>query len=230
MRGFTPDGKAVLFSSPRAVFTNRYTQLFTVPLDGGMPTQLPIPNGDEGGYSPDGSHIAYTPLGAAPSSGSTTAAAPARIWLYRHRGPRRRADPAAGGARCNDIDPQWIGDTVYFRSDRNGEFNLFAYDTRDEARQAAHAARDFPVLDASAGGGKIVYEQAGYLHLFDPADRAAARLKIGVPADLRETRPRFVKGAKYIRNARCRRPARGRCSSSAARSSRCRPRRATRAT
>src|SRR2546430_9515425 len=47
VRGWTPDGSAVLFSSPRAVFTNRYTQLFTVPRDGGFPTQLPIPNGVE---------------------------------------------------------------------------------------------------------------------------------------------------------------------------------------
>src|SRR5262249_49691273 len=53
VRGWTPDGKAVLFSSPRAVFTDRYTQLFTVPVAGGMPTQLPIPNGVEACYSPD---------------------------------------------------------------------------------------------------------------------------------------------------------------------------------
>ena len=58
-----------------------------------------------------------------------------------------------------------------------------------------------------------------------------AKLTIGVAADLRETRPRFVKGARYIRDgvALAVRRARGR-SSSAARSSPCRPRRATRAT
>src|SRR6516165_1034388 len=52
VRGFTPDGKAVLFTSPRHVFTNRYTQLFTVPLTGGMPTQLPIPNAADACFSP----------------------------------------------------------------------------------------------------------------------------------------------------------------------------------
>src|SRR5688572_908645 len=40
VRGFTPDGKNVLFISQRAVFTNRYAQLFTVPLSGAFPTQL----------------------------------------------------------------------------------------------------------------------------------------------------------------------------------------------
>lgn len=32
VQGFTPDGSAVLFISARAVFTGRYTQLFTVPV------------------------------------------------------------------------------------------------------------------------------------------------------------------------------------------------------
>src|SRR5262249_42036780 len=44
-------------------------------------------------------------------------------------------------------------------------------------------------------------EQAGYLHLFAPAAEKATRLKIGVASDLVEARPRYAKGAKYIRNA-----------------------------
>ena len=63
VQDWTPDGMAVLFTSGRAVHTNRYTQLFTVPVDGGMPEQLPIPNAAKATYSPDGSQVAYLPLG-----------------------------------------------------------------------------------------------------------------------------------------------------------------------
>src|SRR5262245_65812108 len=52
--GFTPDGKSVLFSSPREVYTGRYTQLFTVPVAGGHPTKLPIPNATQAAIAPDG--------------------------------------------------------------------------------------------------------------------------------------------------------------------------------
>src|SRR5262249_27681320 len=45
------------------------------------------------------------------------------------------------------------------------------------------------------------YEQAGYLHLFDPATEKSERLKIGVATDLGEARPRYAKGAKYVRSA-----------------------------
>ena len=95
----------------------------------------------------------------------------------------------------------WVGDRLYFRSDRDGEFNLYAFDraTKAVTRLTSHA--DFPVLNASAGGGRIAYEQAGYVHLLDPATGASQRLKLGVAADLVELRPRWAKGAKWIRGA-----------------------------
>jgi tricorn protease len=95
----------------------------------------------------------------------------------------------------------WIGGVLYFRSDRAGEFNLFSFTPGQPAVRQLTTHRDFPILAASAGGGKIVYEQAGYLHVFDPATSASQRLTIGVSSDLRETRSRFVKGTRWIRNA-----------------------------
>jgi tricorn protease len=93
----------------------------------------------------------------------------------------------------------WVDDTLYLRSDRDGEFNLYAFDAKTKQLRRLTNHTDFPVLNASAGGGKIAYEQAGYLHLLDPRTGASTKLTIGVPADLRETRPRFVKGFDYVR-------------------------------
>src|SRR4051812_3982254 len=62
VQGFTPDGSAVLFTSARAVFTGRYSQLFTVPVGGGIEQPLKLPNAYEATYSPDGSRLAYNPL------------------------------------------------------------------------------------------------------------------------------------------------------------------------
>ncbi len=204
VQAFTPDGKAVLFTSPRAVFTNRFTQLFTVPVTGGVETPLPIPNASRATYAADDQHIAYSPL--APMfmewkhyRGGTAS----RIYLYRasDHGVDQIPQPSS---RANDVDPMWIGETVYFRSDRDGEFNLYAFDTKSKSITPLTHYTDFPVLTAGATkeAPAIVYEQAGYLHLLDLNTKQDTRLKIGVPADLVETRVRFVKGAKeYVRNA-----------------------------
>jgi tricorn protease len=201
VQSVTPDGKAVLFSSQRGTFTTRYSQLFTVPLEGGVEDQLPIPNAARATYSSDGSRIAYNPIAGRylqwkTYRGGTTS----QIWLYNSKGHAIEKIPQPA-SRSNDTDPMWIGDTVFFRSDRAGEFNVFAYDTKTKQVRQITKHVDFPVLNATTGGGKIVYEQAGTLHLLDPRNGATTDVAIHVSSDLRETRPRYASGAKWIRGA-----------------------------
>jgi tricorn protease len=201
VRGFTPDGKGILFTSPRHVFTNRYSQLFTVPLTGGQPTQLPIPNGVEASFSGDGQYLAYTPI--ADRSGQWKhyrGGTASRIWIFHFADQQVEQIPQPAG-RCNDTDPRWQNGTVYFRSDRDGEFNLFAYDTKSKTVQPLTHFTDFPVISLNVGGGNLVFEQAGYVHRFHLDSGKDERLQIGVATDLVEARPHYVKGAKHIRGA-----------------------------
>jgi len=200
-QGFTPDGAAVVFTSPREVHTLRYRQLFTVPVGGGAVTKLPIPNASKATYAPDGAHIVYLPLNEAFTQWKHYRGGSAsRLMVFDTKtyGVEQIPQPAE---RANDTDPMWVGDRIYFLSDRNGEFNLFSFDPKSKAVAQLTRFTDFPIAAATAGAGKIIFEQAGWLHLFDPASAKATRLKVGVAADLLETRPRFVKGAKYIRSA-----------------------------
>ncbi|MBM3293870.1 MAG: peptidase S41 [Candidatus Aminicenantes bacterium] len=201
VQGFTPDGKAVLFTSGRSSFSGRYAHLFTVPLEGGFPEALPVPFAHRAVFSPDGSKIAYNPLYDAFTQwknyrGGTVSTI--SILDLQTLAVEKIPQPAG---RSNDPGPMWIGDKVYFRSDRDGEFNLYAYDLKTKEVKPLTFHKDFPVLNASAGGGKIVYEQAGALHLFDVGGSKSARLMIGVATDLRELRERFAKGFRWVRNA-----------------------------
>ena len=201
VQGFTPDGSAVLFTSRRAAFNNRYAQLFTVPVKGGIEEPLKLPNAFKASYSPDGSRLAYNPLSEAFTQWKHyRGGLNSTIWLYKFNDNSAEKLPQPEG-RANDVDPMWIGDNIYFRSDRNGEFNLFAYNLKSKAIKQLTDHKDFPVTGASCGAGQIIYEQAGYLHIFDPKSSRHTKLTIGVSADLVETRPRFVKGARYIRDA-----------------------------
>ena len=116
--GWTRDGKHVLFSSNRASSTPRYNELFTVSQEGGFPSDLPLPMALEGSYSPDGKEIAYVPLNHAFEiwkryQGGMTSA----IWIARLSDSGMTQIPRQNS---NDFNPMWIGDQVYFLSDRNG--------------------------------------------------------------------------------------------------------------
>ena len=198
-RGFTPDGKKVLFASQRTVFSARYFQLYTVGLTGGFPEKLDIPNAWFASYSPDGKFMAYTPLTPAYQQwknyrGGTIST----IWIYSMADHSVVKIPQPNGG-SNDADPMWYSGKVYFTSDRNGEFNLFSYDQKTKEMKQLTSFTDFPILKATGGDGKIVFEQGGYLHTFDLASNSVQKLTVGVAADLLEIRPRFVQGSNYIR-------------------------------
>ncbi|MFM9910155.1 MAG: PDZ domain-containing protein [Chitinophagaceae bacterium] len=201
VRGFTPDGNAVLFASQRATFTGRFLQLFTIPITGGLPVQLEIPSGYWGTYSPDGKQLAYNPLPDAFNQWKNYRGGMISvIWIYTFADHNTIKIPQPAGG-CNDVNPMWIGNNIYFRSDRNGEFNLFSYNTGTKKVEQLTSFTDFPILNASAGNGTIAFEQAGYIHTYVPGETNSKRIKIGIAADLQELRPRFVKGASYVRSA-----------------------------
>lgn len=200
VRGFTPDGKSVLFLSPRNSFNNRYAQLYTIPVTGGIETQLVVPNANWAAYSPDGKQMAYTPLMDAFTQwkhyrGGTIASI--IIFSFADNSSYKIPQPAGG---CNDVNPVWIDNVVYFRSDRNGEFNLFSFSIASKEVKQVTSFKDFPVLYVSAYASSLIFEQAGYLHTLIPGE-SSKRLKVGIAADLQELRPRYAKGSSYVRSA-----------------------------
>ena len=202
VQGFTPDGKAVLFTSPRFVVLQPLPTALHGPRRGRRSRAAQDPQRLPGRPSrPTGRSIAYNPLYDAfiqwkHYRGGTVST----IWIFDTRDNSIDKVPQPEG-RSNDPGPMWIGDKIYFRSDRNGEFNIFSYDTKTKAVAQVTDHKDFPVLSASAGAGKIIYEQAGRLHVLDPGTGKSTRLVIGVAADLAELRERFAKGGRWIRNA-----------------------------
>ena len=198
--GFRPDG-AVLFRSPRSVFTRRFTQFFAVNPKGGAPEALPIPSGYRAAFSGDGKLLAYTPLGESFRQWKNYRGGTAsRIWVATLGDLGVEVVPQPEG-RCNDSYPMFVGDLVFFLSDRAGEFNLFTYDRKSKKVEQLTRFEDYPIEAASSGDGKVIFERAGRLWTLAPGATEPKRLKVGVAADLVETRPRFAKGAEFVRAA-----------------------------
>ncbi len=203
--GWTRDGQSVLFRSPRGSNSSRSTQLYTLSLSGGMPKVLPLPMAEEGSFSPDSSHLAYVPF--------TNFAENFNFYrgLKHYRGglasPIWIANLADSSVikvprkDSNDSAPMWLGDKVYFLSDRDGPVNLYAYDTGSKKVSAAMASNGVDIKSASAGPDAIVYEQFGSIHLFDPATGATRAVPIRVTGDFPAVRAHYEKVGDKIENA-----------------------------
>lgn len=201
VQDFTPDGKAVLFSSPREVFSGRYRQLFTIPIDGGFPEKLPIPNAFRATYSDNGKQLAYNPLSDAFRQWKNYRGGTAsRIWIYNFSDEEVEILSQPEG-RCNDIDPMVKNNLMYFLSDRNGEFNLFSFDQKSKEIKQLTFFKDFPILNTDNHKENIIFEREGTLHIYNISSEKITSLSINAKADLEEVRPRYASGTRFIRNA-----------------------------
>jgi tricorn protease len=207
VRGWSPNGLRVTFGSARLSPPHQsYLRLWTIPAAGGFEEPLPMPRAFSGAYSPDGNRIAYEEV--------STVMFPA--WFeasgWRHyRGGRvhpisvmRLADYSVEKlpwTDSNDSYPMWIGNTVYFVSDRNFTANLFSYAAGAKEVKQLTQHDDFDIVNASAGPDAIVYEQAGNIHLFDVKTGQSRRLSIEVTGDFPWARPQFKRVAGMIRSS-----------------------------
>ena len=192
--GWAPDGKSILFRSTRNSYS-RFNRLFTVPLTGGLPHELPLPMAEFGAFSADGRHIAYVPVDnnrrlSAIGWKRYRGGKASRVWIANLSDLGLETVPRD---TSNDGNPMWIGNKVYFLSDRNGPFTLFAYDPNSKKVEQALPGNGADIKSASAGPGAIVYEQFGSLNLFDTATGKSRPVAVTVPADLPNVRPHFKK-------------------------------------
>jgi tricorn protease len=202
--GWTPDGKNIIFRSPRTSYA-RFLKLFSVPAAGGQPSELPLPQAEDGSISPDGRRIAYVPLSNKPQFPG--AFRPVRNYRGGTASPLWIADLSDSSITkvprtdSNDFNPMWVGETVYFLSDRDGPTTLFAYDTASQRVKRALDPEANDIKSAAACADAIVYDRFGTLHLFDLKTQASKPIPVRVVADLPGVRPKVEKVAKNIQRA-----------------------------
>ena len=193
--GWTPDGKHILYRNRRGSdFTG---QLWLAGRDGGLPTQIPLPEGGFASYSPDGRRLAYNRV-----------MREFRTWKYYEGGMADDVwiyDPQAAtvtnitNSRSQDIFPMWVGDVIFFASDRDRRMNIFAYDTRTGATDKVTHFDEFDVKFPSAWGNWIVFENGGYIYKMDAAERVPRKVTVRLAADNVYARNTIKDGDRYVR-------------------------------
>jgi tricorn protease len=197
--GWTNDGNSIVFRSQRDSYTLPISRLYTVPMTGGAPIALPMPEAGSGDFSPDGTKMIYSPRTRDFRSEKRYGGGQANT-LYIYDLQTNDARKISEGVRASR-DAMWIGDKVFYNSDRDGKFNLYVFDVPSGKTTQATNFKDWEVRWASSDDqSRIVYERNGELEIFDTKNNRSTKLNINVPDDGVYKRPRMINALQYLQN------------------------------
>ena len=203
--GWSPDGKDLLIDSSAASYRH-FLRLFRVHADGtGVPQPLPLPSGSEGSFSPDGQSIAYQPFSKwQPAWKRYVGGQTSPIWIVNLKTLDLTKVPRENS---NDSNPVWVGDEVYFLSDRdstgtnNGPVTIYRYDTKSKQVSQVMVNSGLDMKSFQAGPAKdiggadrtaLVVEQFGRILLVDPVNGMNLPIPITIHGELGALAPHRV--------------------------------------
>ena len=110
VQGWTPDGKAIVFTSSRATWApSGAPRFWTVPVEGGVEEPMALPRAYQGKISPDGARIAYRMNSSWDEERRNYRGGQNRpIWIVDLKTYDLVSPPWPDS---KDMDPVWVGST-----------------------------------------------------------------------------------------------------------------------
>ena len=195
---WTPDGKRIVFLSRRDASNGWIKRPFTVSVDGGLPEPLPMDQGGLLSYSPDGSKIAYNMIFRNFRQWKRyTGGLAQAITIYDLKHNTSEDIPHT---EYTDTFPMWHGNVIYFSSDRGPEhhLNLYSYDLGSKQVEQLTHFTDWDVMWPSLGPDAIVFENAGYLWMYDLQSKQPKKLSISLPSDRNQAMKHWDNVSKLV--------------------------------
>ncbi|GJQ64371.1 MAG: tricorn protease [Melioribacteraceae bacterium] len=195
-----PDGDQILFASSRESGRQRFSQLYLIDQNGGLPEKLPLAYGEFASFAEDGNLLAFTKRTRLFRTwkryrGGT--AADIFIFDMKNNSAVNITDNPA-----NDEMPMFSGDKVYYLSDRgeNLRYNIWVYDTKAKSHTQLTKFKDYDVHFPSIGPDALVYEAGGDLYLMNLADNSSKKVNVEIVDDQYLARPKYVDAKDYLEN------------------------------
>lgn len=193
---WTPDSKKIIFRSRCVSFNDFRGQLYSVSVDGGMPEPLPFIDGGFCSFSPDAKFLAFNKIFREFRTWKYYKGGMADdIWIYDFK--NQKASKIFEND-AQDVFPMWVGDKIYFASDRDRTMNIFAYDTKTKQVDKITNFNDYDVKFPSCGDDKIVFEKGGELFYLDTKTNKTTKITVQINNDVLSSYNNFVDASKNI--------------------------------
>ncbi len=180
-RGWTPDGKSVLYASSRETAPKSYNRLWTVPREGGASKLVSEQWAFNGAYAENGKKLVIDRMSRWD------------VEWRNYRGGQNTplvlldlktlAETKIPSNSTVDIEPVWVGDKVYFLSDRDWVSNVWSYSPRNKKTEQVTHFKNSDIKQLASNGKILAFEQNGYLHTFDVKKKKHKQLKIKINGD-----------------------------------------------
>lgn len=190
------DNENIVFRSRKQTFNDFKGQLFLANVEGGLTEELPLPCGGFCSYSPDKTKLAYNRVFREFRTWKYYKGGMADdIWIYDFK--TKQTENLTSNI-YQDMFPMWNGDKIYFVSERERPTNLYAYDVKTKATTKVTDFREFDVKFPSLGDNGIVFENGGFIYVYDFASQKVGKVTIRIYNDLITGRPRLKDASKFI--------------------------------
>lgn len=181
VRGWSLDGTCILYASTREAAPVGFHRIWSVDRDGGPETMVSAQWATDLSLSPDGTSFAVDRV---------------RRWdkewrVYRGGqntplsilNPEDHSEVLLPNEQTTDIQPQWIGDAIYFLSDRDSTMNVWRYDLASQDVAQITRFRGSDIKRLAFNSTHLLYERDGAFHTLDLATNETATLAIRVSGD-----------------------------------------------
>ena len=175
---WTPDSKWIVYRSRRHSYNDFRGQLFKVSAEGGLSEEIPLQDGGFCSYSNDGSKFAFNAIFREFRTWKRYSGGMAddiRIYDFASKKTEKITD-----SKFQDVFPMWYKNKIYFLSDRDKTMNLFVYNTDTKVTSKLTDFNEFDIKFPSINGNRIVFENAGYIYLFDTDKETYQKITIAI--------------------------------------------------
>jgi tricorn protease len=182
--GWTNDGQNIVFRSRMREWDDFLGQLYLVSARGGTPVQIPLPRGGFCSFSPDDKKLAYNRVFREFRTWKRYRGGMADdIWVYDFE--TKKTENITGNP-AQDIIPMWIGEKIYFLSDRDElkKMNLYVFDLDSKTTRKLTSFTEFDVKFPSPGSEAIVFENGGFVYRFDLASEKTEKVPVMIADDM----------------------------------------------
>jgi|AntAceMinimDraft_17_1070374.scaffolds.fasta_scaffold00250_3 tricorn protease len=193
---WTNDGENIIYRSRKQSFNSFVGQLFKVSKNGGLSKELPLPTGGFCSFSPDGNKLAYNRVFREFRTWKYYKGGMADdVWIYDFK--TKKTTKITDNDNQN-IFPMWKNDEIYFLSDRDRTMNMFVYNTKTKQTKKVTDFTKYDIKFPSLGKDAIVFENGGYIYLFDIKTKKYEKINIQIANDFANGRDQLKDAGKNI--------------------------------